>query len=50
MAHGIEHILPFNLALATFLVSDIADPLSTTNLIAICTRQLEKRLDNLAAI
>jgi hypothetical protein len=50
MAHGIEPILPFDLALATFLVPDIADPLSTANLIAIRTCQLEKRPDDLATI
>jgi hypothetical protein len=50
MAHGIEPILPFDLALATFLIPDIANPLSTTDLIAIRARQLEKRPDDLAAI
>jgi hypothetical protein len=50
MAHSIEPILPFDLALATFLVPDIADPLSTADLIAIHAHQLKKRLDNLAAI
>jgi hypothetical protein len=50
MAHSIEPILPFDLALATFLVPDIANPLSTADLIAIRARQLEKRPDDLATI
>ena len=50
MAHSIEPILPFDLMLATFLIPDIADPLSTADLIAIHTCQLEKRLDDLATI
>jgi hypothetical protein len=50
MAHGIKPILSFNLALATFLIPNIANPLSTTDLIAIRACQLEKRLDDLATI
>ena len=50
MAHGTEPILTFDITLATFLVPDIAKPLSTTELIAICTRQLQKREANLATI
>jgi hypothetical protein len=50
MAHSIEPILPFDLMLATFLVPNIADPLSTPDLIAICACQLESRPDDLTAI
>jgi hypothetical protein len=50
MAHGTEPILPFDITLATFLVPDIAKPLSTTELIAIRTRQLQKREADLATI
>ena len=50
MAHGVEPILPFDITLATFLVPDIAKPLSTDELLAICTRQLQKRKEDLAAI
>ena len=50
MAHGTEPTLPFDLTLATFLIPDIAKPLPTNELIAICARQLEKREEDLAAI
>jgi transposase InsO family protein len=50
MAHGTEPILPFDITLATFLVPDIAKPLSTTELIAIRTCQLQKREADLATI
>jgi len=50
MAHSVEPILPFDITLATFLVPDIAKPLSTDELISVCTRQLQKHEDNLAAI
>jgi hypothetical protein len=50
MAHGVEPILPFDLALATFLVPDLVTPLSTADLIAIRARQLEKRESDLALI
>ena len=50
MAHGIEPLLPFDITLATFLVPDVAKPLTTTELIAIRTRQLQKRTVDLAAI
>jgi len=50
MAHGIEPTLPFDLTLATFLVPYIAKPLQTEELIAIRTRQLQKREDDPAAI
>jgi hypothetical protein len=50
MAHGVEPILPFDITLATFLVPDIAKPLSTAELLAVRTRQLQKRPDDLEAI
>jgi hypothetical protein len=49
-SHGVEPILPFDITLATFLVPDIAKPLSTDQLLAIRTRQLQKREDDLADI
>src|SRR5258707_1948671 len=50
MAHGIEPILPFDITLATFLVPNISTTLSTTDLLAIRARQLQKREVDLAAI
>jgi hypothetical protein len=50
MAHSIEPILPFDLALATFLVPELTEPLTTDELIAICARQLEKRPADFAAM
>jgi hypothetical protein len=50
MAHGVEPILPFDITLATFLVPNLVDPLTTNKLLAIRVRQLEKRQDDLAAI
>ena len=50
MAHGIEPILPFDITLATFLVPDISTKLSTTDLLAICMRQLQKHEADLTSI
>ena len=50
MAYGVEPVLPFDITLATFLVPDITDKLSTANLITTRTRQLQKHEDNLVAI
>jgi hypothetical protein len=50
MAHGVEPVLPFDIALATFLVPNLANPLSTVELIATWIRQLQRREDDLAAI
>ena len=50
MVHGVEPILPFDLAQATFLVPDLTKPLSTRDLLAIRTRQLQKCPADLAAI
>ena len=50
MAHGVEPILPFDLVQATFLVPDLTKQLSTKDLLATRTRQLQKRPADLAAI
>ena len=50
MTHGVEPILPFDLALATFLVPNLTSPLSTADLIATRARQLQTRDEDLAAI
>jgi hypothetical protein len=50
MAHGIEPILPFDLTLATFLVPDLCQPLSTDELLAACARQLQLRQADLDKI
>jgi hypothetical protein len=50
MAHGIEPLLPFDITLATFLVPDVAKPLTTTELITIRMCQLQKCAIDLAAI
>jgi hypothetical protein len=50
MAHGVEPILPFDITLATFLIPDLIESLTTDELIAIRARQLEKHQDDLAAI
>jgi hypothetical protein len=50
MAHSVEPLLPFNITLATFLIPNMATPLSMAELIAICARQLQKHEDNLACI
>ena len=50
MVHGVEPVLPFDIIQATFLVPDINRPLSTSDLIAIRARQLQKRPADLAAI
>jgi len=50
MAHGVEPILPFDIIQATFLVPNLTQPLSTEDLLATCTRQLQKHPTNLAAI
>jgi hypothetical protein len=47
---GVEPILPFDIILSTFLVPDIPLRLDTADLLAIRTRQLQKREDDLAAI
>ena len=50
MAHSVEPMLPFDLTLTTFLVLNLANPMSTAELIATHIHQLQRREDNLAAI
>jgi len=50
MVHGVEPILPFDIIQATFLVPNLTQPLSTEELLAVRTRQLQKCPANLAAI
>ena len=50
MAHGIEPVLPLDLAEATFLVPKLDSPVSRVDLIAIRAHQLEKWDSNLAVI
>ena len=50
MTHGIEPILPFDLALATYLVPNLTSPLSTVDLIATRACQLQTQDKDLAAI
>ena len=50
MDHGIEPELLFDITLATFLVLNIANPLSTVELIAMQILHLQRCKDNLAAI
>ena len=50
MAHGIDPILPFDLAEATFLVPKLDKPLSRVDLLAIRARQLEKRESDLNTV
>ena len=50
MAHGVEPILPFDITLATILVPDLIESLTTDELITIRARQLEKCQDDLATI
>jgi transposase InsO family protein len=50
MAHSIEPLLPFNITLATFLIPNLTKPLSTSELIAIRTHQLQAREQDLDII
>ena len=50
MVHGVEPILPFNLVQGTFLIPDLTQPLLTSDLLAICARQLQKCTANLTTI
>ena len=47
IAHGIEPVLPFDLAEATYLVPKIEEPLSDAELLAVRCRQLQKREEDL---
>jgi transposase InsO family protein len=50
MAHSVEPVLLFDITLTTFLVLNLTNPLSTVELIAMHTCQLQRRKDDLAAI
>lgn len=50
MVHGVEPVLPFDLAEATYLVPDIGEVVSTSELLANRARQLLKRESDLAVI
>ncbi|KAJ3555386.1 hypothetical protein NP233_g12222 [Leucocoprinus birnbaumii] len=50
IAHGVEPLLPFDLAEATYLAPSLAKPLSTTDLIAARAIQLQKRPQDLAKV
>jgi hypothetical protein len=50
IAHGVEPLLPFDLAEATYLAPPITKPLSTTDLIASRAIQLQKRPQDLAKV
>jgi len=50
MAHGVEPLLPFDITLATFLIPDLTKPMTTDELIATCTRQLQAREKDLSSI
>jgi len=50
MVHGVEPVMPFDLAEATYLVPPMQPTMSTTDLIAICARQLQKRPEDLLQI
>lgn len=50
IAHGIEPLLPFDLAEATYMLPPLDAPMSTIDLLATRARQLEKRRQDLATI
>jgi len=50
VAHGIELLLLFDITEATFLIAPILMPLSTADLLAVCTRMLQKHDEDLAKI
>src|SRR5882724_2983498 len=47
MAHGIEAVLPLDIAEATYLLPPLNAPASTEDLIAYRTQQLQKRPEDL---
>ncbi|KZT31594.1 hypothetical protein SISSUDRAFT_1072615 [Sistotremastrum suecicum HHB10207 ss-3] len=47
MAHGVEPVMPFDLAEATYLSPSLSKIVSTDDLIILRARQLEKRPDDL---
>ncbi|KZV91685.1 hypothetical protein EXIGLDRAFT_577678, partial [Exidia glandulosa HHB12029] len=50
MAHGVEPVMLLDLAEATFLVPPVQSSLSTEELIALRTRQLERREEDLERV
>jgi hypothetical protein len=48
LLHGVHLVLPFDLFEATFLVEDLKSNMTTTELLALHTRQIEKRPEDLA--
>ena len=50
MAHGVEPLLPFDITEAMFMIPNISQHLDTADFIAICTHQLAKQDDKLAAM
>ncbi|KAL5477002.1 hypothetical protein ACEPAI_3188 [Sanghuangporus weigelae] len=50
MAHGVEAVLPFDLAEATYLAPPLDSPVSTSELIVIRAKQLQKRPEELDRI
>ncbi|KAL5478642.1 hypothetical protein ACEPAI_1919 [Sanghuangporus weigelae] len=50
MVHGVEPILPFDLAEATYLAPPVDTPIPTMELIATCTKQLQKHPEELDRI
>jgi hypothetical protein len=50
MVHGVEPILPFDLAEATYMTEPLAPPMSTSDLISIRAKQLQKRPEDLDKI
>src|SRR5882724_13414816 len=47
MAHGIEAVLPLDIAEVTYLLPPLNAPTSTEDLIAYCTQQLQKHTEDL---
>src|SRR5882672_892675 len=47
MAHGVEAVLPFDIAEVTYLLPPLDVPSSTEDLIAHCAQQLQKRPEDL---
>jgi hypothetical protein len=50
MAHGVEPLLPFDLAEATYLASDMEEIMRTEDLIALRAKMLMKRPDDLQRV
>jgi hypothetical protein len=48
LLHGVHPVLPFDLFEATFLVEGFKSNITTTELLALRTRQIEKRPEDLA--